>query len=138
VALGYGIGPCRFVTAREPVSVNDTMWLMRTRFTGTWFDERSDVGAGPFHAECVSFDHVLLVSAASVETRHWHAEPAPLHTNGTVSACTVPSNYQPHAHNANSKLSCSAATVNAGFLSVSCFSLVDDFLVFGCFCFLLR
>jgi hypothetical protein len=24
---------------------------MRTRFEGTWFDERSDVGAGPFHAE---------------------------------------------------------------------------------------
>jgi len=30
------------------VSVNDTSWLMRTRFTGTWFDERNDVGAGPY------------------------------------------------------------------------------------------
>lgn len=55
------------------VAVNDTMWLMRTHFEGTfrtrahkhtrahththtqppgtWFDERSDVGAGPYHAE---------------------------------------------------------------------------------------
>ena len=42
-----------FVTAKGTgaISLNDTMWLMRTRFTGTWFDERSDVGAGPFHAE---------------------------------------------------------------------------------------
>jgi hypothetical protein len=41
-----------FVRAKEgSVSLNKTMWLMRTRFTGTWFDERADVGAGPFHAE---------------------------------------------------------------------------------------
>lgn len=40
-----------FVRAKQPVTLNDTMWLMRTRFTGTWFDERGDVGAGPFHAE---------------------------------------------------------------------------------------
>ena len=33
------------------VALNDTMWLMRTHFTGTWFDETTDVGAGPYHAE---------------------------------------------------------------------------------------
>ena len=37
--------------AKGKVSVNDTAWLMRTRFTGTWFDERGDVGAGPLRAE---------------------------------------------------------------------------------------
>ena len=40
-----------FVKAKAKVSVNDTSWLMRTRFTNTWFDETKDVGAGPFHAE---------------------------------------------------------------------------------------
>jgi len=41
-----------FVTAEAgSVTLNTTSWLMRTRFTGTWFDERSDVGAGPYHAE---------------------------------------------------------------------------------------
>ena len=40
-----------FVRAKAPVSVNDTSWLMRTRFEDTWFDERKDVGAGPYHAE---------------------------------------------------------------------------------------
>ena len=40
-----------FVRAKAAVALNDTMWLMRTRFTGTWFDERADVGAGPHHAE---------------------------------------------------------------------------------------
>lgn len=41
--------------ARGAVSVNDTAWLMRTRFQGTWFDETGlktpDVGAGAYHAE---------------------------------------------------------------------------------------
>jgi hypothetical protein len=40
-----------FVKAKAPLTVNDTSWLMRTRFTGTWFDERKDVGAGASHAE---------------------------------------------------------------------------------------
>ena len=40
-----------FVRAKAPVSVNDTSWLMRTRFEDTWFDERKDVGSGPYHAE---------------------------------------------------------------------------------------
>ena len=43
-----------FVTAKGgkgAVTRNTTSWLMRTRFAGTWFDERADVGAGPFHAE---------------------------------------------------------------------------------------
>ena len=36
------------------MSVNDTMWSMRTHFGGTWFDttglHRKDVGAGPGHS----------------------------------------------------------------------------------------
>ena len=40
-----------FVRASRKISLNDTAWLMRTRFEGTWFDERKDVGAGPYHAE---------------------------------------------------------------------------------------
>jgi len=40
-----------FVRAKQTLSVNNSMWLMRTRFSGTWFDESNDVGAGAFHAE---------------------------------------------------------------------------------------
>jgi dipeptidase len=40
-----------FVPAASKLSVNDTMWHMRTHFEGTWFDnegvQRKDVGAGP-------------------------------------------------------------------------------------------
>jgi len=40
-----------FVKASSKLSVNDTMWNMRTHFEGTWFDnegvQRKDVGAGP-------------------------------------------------------------------------------------------
>jgi len=39
-----------FVEAKHPLSVNDTMWHMRTHFENTWFDnrgiQRPDVGAG--------------------------------------------------------------------------------------------
>lgn len=39
-----------FVPAKSKLSVNGTMWLMRTHFEGTWFDNtglvRPDVGAG--------------------------------------------------------------------------------------------
>jgi len=40
-----------WVEAGRPVAVNDTMWYMRAHYTGTWFDQRTDVGAGAFHAE---------------------------------------------------------------------------------------
>ena len=33
------------------IDVNQTMWAMRERYRGTYFDQRSDVGAGPFHSE---------------------------------------------------------------------------------------
>ena len=33
------------------LTVNDTMWAMRSHYTDTKFDQRSDVGAGPAHAE---------------------------------------------------------------------------------------
>jgi dipeptidase len=40
-----------FAKASHKLSVNDTMWNMRTHFEGTWFDNegynRKDVGAGP-------------------------------------------------------------------------------------------
>ena len=40
-----------FVKPSQKMSVNDTMWSMRTHFEGTWFDTtgllRPDVGAGP-------------------------------------------------------------------------------------------
>jgi dipeptidase len=40
-----------FVKAAKKLSVNDTMWNMRTHFENTWFDNegvvRADVGAGP-------------------------------------------------------------------------------------------
>ena len=43
-----------FVKPMEKLSVNDTMWSMRTHFEGTWFDTtgllRPDVGAGPGHS----------------------------------------------------------------------------------------
>eukprot|EP01064_Diplonema_japonicum_P018612 TRINITY_DN27305_c0_g1_i1.p1 TRINITY_DN27305_c0_g1~~TRINITY_DN27305_c0_g1_i1.p1 ORF type:complete len:566 (+),score=160.31 TRINITY_DN27305_c0_g1_i1:45-1742(+) len=39
-----------FVTPYMKLSVNDTMWYMRTHFDDTWFDESKDVGAGAFHA----------------------------------------------------------------------------------------
>ncbi|KAJ9471614.1 putative dipeptidase [Diplonema papillatum] len=39
-----------FVTPKAKISVNDTMWLMRSHFDNTWFDESKDVGAGAFHA----------------------------------------------------------------------------------------
>eukprot|EP00941_MAST-03F_sp_MAST-3F-sp1_P000665 g665.t1 len=33
------------------VSLNTTMWAMRSRYRDTFFDQRSDIGAGPFHSE---------------------------------------------------------------------------------------
>ena len=39
-----------FVFPKANVSVNDTMWHMRTHFDGTWFDESKTVGAGAYHA----------------------------------------------------------------------------------------
>eukprot|EP01062_Namystynia_karyoxenos_P031568 TRINITY_DN23419_c0_g1_i1.p1 TRINITY_DN23419_c0_g1~~TRINITY_DN23419_c0_g1_i1.p1 ORF type:complete len:570 (+),score=157.83 TRINITY_DN23419_c0_g1_i1:77-1786(+) len=52
-AQGYNVSNRMplFVRTSRAVAVNESMWLMRNRFTGTWFDERNDVGAGPFHAE---------------------------------------------------------------------------------------
>lgn len=41
-----------FVKAERQISLNDTMWFMRTHYEGTWFDNtgtvRPDVGAGAF------------------------------------------------------------------------------------------
>jgi len=40
-----------WVRATTPVPLNQTMWLMRSHYRGSWFDQRGDVGAGPFHSE---------------------------------------------------------------------------------------
>eukprot|EP01052_Picozoa_sp_SAG31_P013447 SAG31_NODE_808_length_11926_cov_13.255179_7_plen_162_part_00 len=61
-----------FVEAKRKITLNDTMWAhalmrshatqaffqsivlirwgMRSHYDGTWFDRRSDVGAGPYHS----------------------------------------------------------------------------------------
>lgn len=45
-----------FVKPAAPLTLNDTFWMMRTHFEGTWFDDRGlpsirpDVGAGPFYS----------------------------------------------------------------------------------------
>jgi len=38
-----------FVKAR-PLELNDTMWLMRSHYEGSWFDARNDAGGSPFHS----------------------------------------------------------------------------------------
>lgn len=39
-----------FVKPVRPVSVNTTMWLMRSHYEGSWFDSRDDFGGLPFHS----------------------------------------------------------------------------------------
>lgn len=38
-----------FVRVAHKLSVNDSIWLMRDHFEGTWFDTSQDVGAGAWH-----------------------------------------------------------------------------------------
>lgn len=35
----------------DRVPVNQTMWATRSHYRDTWFDQRSDIGAAPFHSE---------------------------------------------------------------------------------------
>eukprot|EP00928_Gymnodinium_smaydae_P100003 TRINITY_DN9700_c0_g1_i1.p1 TRINITY_DN9700_c0_g1~~TRINITY_DN9700_c0_g1_i1.p1 ORF type:complete len:618 (-),score=62.16 TRINITY_DN9700_c0_g1_i1:262-1902(-) len=39
-----------FVKVGQPLSINTTMWLMRSHYEGSWFDARSDLSAAPFHS----------------------------------------------------------------------------------------
>lgn len=39
-----------YVKASRKLSVNETMWHMRNHYEGTWFDPRSDVGAGAWQS----------------------------------------------------------------------------------------
>lgn len=36
---------------KRGITLNETMWYTRSHYRSTWFDQRSDVGAGSFHAE---------------------------------------------------------------------------------------
>ena len=42
-----------FVKAVSPISLNDTMWQLRHHYEGSWFDTRTDLGAGPYHSPYV-------------------------------------------------------------------------------------
>lgn len=37
------------IAENQRLSLNDTFWVTRTKFEGTWFDSSQDVGAGPFN-----------------------------------------------------------------------------------------
>lgn len=38
-----------FVKVAKPLSLNQTMWIMRGHYEGSWFDQRNDFGATPFY-----------------------------------------------------------------------------------------
>jgi len=40
-----------WVKAASKVGLNQTMWIMRSHYRGSWFDQRSDIGAGSFQSE---------------------------------------------------------------------------------------
>jgi dipeptidase len=39
-----------FVPVSRKLTLNDTLWGMRSHYEGTWFDTREDIGAGPYHS----------------------------------------------------------------------------------------
>ena len=39
-----------FVKVQQKLSLNDTMWQMRSHYEGSWFDDREELGAGPYHS----------------------------------------------------------------------------------------
>jgi len=39
-----------FVKSKRPVQLNDTMWLMRGHYEGSYFDSSQDLSAGPFRS----------------------------------------------------------------------------------------
>ena len=49
-----------FVKVQQKLSLNDTFWLMRSHYEGSWFDDRKELGAGPYHspyrARPITFD----------------------------------------------------------------------------------